>query len=88
MLPLERLVDHPFPIPALDVVVEDVFLKRDRGTELGDVEGEGEEEPLAEAGDVVLGREVGEEDAEGVCGGEEVEEEEIVFGGLFLLVRW
>lgn len=73
----DGLLVHPGPVSAVEGGGGDT-LGVDAGAELGDVDGEGEEEPLAEEGCVEFGGEEGEEDADGVGGGEEVDEEEVV----------
>lgn len=52
----------------------------DAGAQLRDEDEDGEEPPLADEWEVVFVGEQGEEDADGVRGVEEVDEEEVEFG--------
>ena len=75
--PVEGDLVDGVPIPAAQVDVADV-VELDDGAGLGDVDGEGDEPPLADEGEVPAGVEEGDEDAHGVAGGEQVHEEEII----------
>lgn len=75
---LESLLVHPVPVSALQVNLGDA-VQVDLGSSLRHVCKNGEKPPLSEEGDVILWRDDGVENAGRVAGGEDVDEEEIVF---------
>lgn len=74
---LQGLLLDPIPVPAFQFHELD-RVDVDPGSELGDVHEEREEPPLPDERDVVFGGQQGKEDADGVGGGQEVYEEEVV----------